>query len=133
MGVNPARRRPQARAGQDAADRACADMVSEAGGVCSVQNLTSVAPCWHVAPVTVDSSGPLAAADALAPATGLPLAPGLAPLGAAHAPTTRTIATVKTNGDRRRDSLMTPPLIGLPVGAAMEQSPSRARQPEARE
>jgi hypothetical protein len=31
LGVYPARRRPHACAGQDAADRACADMVSEAG------------------------------------------------------------------------------------------------------
>ena len=36
-------------------------IVSEAGGVCSVQNLTSVAPDWQLAPVTVNSSGPLGA------------------------------------------------------------------------
>ena len=98
-------------------------IVSEAGGVCSVQNLTSVAPAWQVAPVTVDSSGPLAAADSPALAAGLPLAPGLAALGA-HAPTARTIATVNTKGDRRRDPLMSPPCRTRTFGAARSGEPS---------
>ena len=62
--------------------------------------------------------GPLALADLLALASGL--APDAAGLAAPceHAPSTRANAITTTNGDRLKDPLMTPPLIGLPVGAA---------------
>jgi hypothetical protein len=82
-------------------------IVSEAGGVCSVQNLTSVAPDWHSAPVTADPDG--SPPDAPALVDGLaPPALGLAALGL-HADAMRTIATVSAHGDRETDRLIAPP------------------------
>jgi hypothetical protein len=96
---------------------------SESGGVWLVQNLTSVAPDWHDAPVTGDAwalpEGD-AAADGDSGALALALAPALAapPIDAPalagvfvplQAATVMATTASNDHGDRRADRFIAPP------------------------